>query len=111
MRVNFLKSIKKIAEACAFEVCGFICENKIFFIKNGALDATSTFLIPPSHYFDKIENISYIFHSHPKGGAALSEADICSAEEAGIPNIVYSVKNREFCFYDPKLKKSIYFSL
>jgi len=111
LRVNFLKNIKKVADACTFEVRGFICKNKIFFVKNGAQDPESTFLIPPRYYFDRIEDISCVFHSHPKGEAILSDADICSAREAAIPNMVYSVENGEFCFYDPKLQKSIYFSL
>ncbi len=107
----FLKSISKIANCCDFEICGAATKDKLYFFKNLSKNPQETFIVDPSEYVLFYNEIKFFFHSHCLGGAKPSGADIEMATELGKPFLIYSNIEKNFSFYSPKNKKSIYFSL
>ena len=68
-------------------------------------------MVNPAEYAHFYSNINFFFHSHCEGSATPSGVDIAIADELLRPFLIYSSKDKNFSFYNPKNKKSIYFSL
>lgn len=107
----FLKTIKKVAHTCDFEICGGATERRLFLWENSAPNRREGFYVDPKKYFNFFKNIKFFFHSHPFGGAAPTGVDVFAAQGLQKPFLIYSVVEQKFCFYSPKDKKSIYFCL
>ena len=113
VKLNFLKLISRLSLADTREICGVGNGSSLFFLKNVAQDAKNTFLIDPNDYF-KIFNqydIGFCFHSHPVGPAVLSVPDRELCENSLVPFLVFSVRDENFVFHDPKGEETIYFSI
>jgi proteasome lid subunit RPN8/RPN11 len=107
----FLKTIKKVAHTCDFEICGGVTERRLFLWENSAPNRREGFYVDPKKYFNFFKKIKFFFHSHPFGGAAPTGVDMLAAQGLQKPFLIYSVVEQKFCFYSPKDKKSIYFCL
>ena len=109
---SFLKNIQRVSNLHSnIEICGIGSYNKLFFLKNISLEPQKRFDIDPSSYVKNFKKLSFLFHSHCIGAAVPSEIDIFASEEACLDNLIYSVPEKNFCLYDFKLKKAIYFSI
>jgi proteasome lid subunit RPN8/RPN11 len=100
--------------ACATpecEVCGFIvrgegavwvhpCEN----VSHEEDGQGATFEIDPQQYISANEKgrVCAMYHSHPKGHASFSEADLEVAREMELPSHVYAVEDGSWATYIPE---------
>ena len=107
----FLSNISKMANCCDFEICGAVTSDKLYFFKNSSKTPRETFVVNPAEYVAFYSDVNFFFHSHCLGSAVPSGADIAIAGELLRPFLIYSSKDENFSFYDPKSEKSIYFSL
>lgn len=86
------------------EVCGVveISDGVQKFIKceNIAENKKKFFLINPWVYIDY--EILFIFHSHCEGSALPSGLDKKCADLIGLPFLIYSVLEKNFCLYSNK---------
>ena len=107
----FLSSISRVANWCDFEICGAVTADKLYFFKNSSKNPKEAFVVNPAEYINFYGDINFFFHSHCLGSAVPSEVDIAIADELLRPFLIYSSKDENFSFYNPKSQKSIYFSL
>jgi proteasome lid subunit RPN8/RPN11 len=94
------------------EICGLICGNSLFFLKNLSLRPADTFFIDPKKHVEIIEHkkIDFCFHSHPKTSCDPSSLDIELSNNALIPFLIFSGIEDKVCLYDPSTQETIYFS-
>jgi len=111
IRTDFLSYIARISSLHSTEICGLICHNSLFFVKNTSSSPVDTFFVDPQKHIEILEakNIDYCFHSHPFDSAAPSQSDIELSENALIPFLIFSVIERRFAVYDPNTQQTVYF--
>ena len=88
------------------EACGLILgsDKKIFYPTENLDASPSSFEIDPRVQLIR-DRIFCLFHSHPLGSAAPSDADLHSARAIQLPCLIYSVIHDNFIYFD--LKKCI----
>jgi proteasome lid subunit RPN8/RPN11 len=111
IRWDFLSYIKRLASLHSIEVCGLICENSLFFVKNSSVRPQDTFYIDPLKYIEvsRCQKIDFCFHSHPQSGCSPSVSDIALSDNSLIPFLVFSPSEARFALYDPDTQETIYF--
>ena len=111
IRWDFLSYIQRLASLHSIEVCGLICENSLFFVKNSSVRPQDTFYIDPLKYIEvsRCQKIDFCFHSHPQSGCSPSLSDIELSDNSLIPFLVFSPREARFALYDPDTQETIYF--
>lgn len=113
IKKNFCYYIARLAKHFNYEICGLICQNNIFFLKNKSADPKNYFIVDNLKYLEifKKKSIDICFHSHPVSSATPSQADVEYSDNAGIPFLIYSVLENNFCLYLPEKQEAIYFCI
>jgi len=110
MNTRLKHSIIDLARATPdLEVCGFIYQTlegrpEIAPCVNVAANSAEEFEISPDDYVrvsTELGHIIGVYHSHPKGRGAFSEADIEAAGEFALPLYLYAVETGEWLDYIP----------
>ena len=111
IKCDFLSYIKRLASLHSIEICGLICNNSLFFVKNSSLSQKDTFYIDPLKYIEvsRREKIDFCFHSHPQSTCKPSLSDIEFSDNSLIPFLVFSPSEAKFALYDPDTQETIYF--
>tara|TARA_Y100000310_G_scaffold332379_1_gene407834 strand:+ start:1309 stop:1671 length:363 start_codon:yes stop_codon:yes gene_type:complete len=111
VRLDFLDYIKRISSFYEREICGLISNNSLFFVKNLSPLPRETFYIDPLKYLEvsRDKQVDFCFHSHPKASCSPSNADIELSNNALIPFLVFSPKEKKFSLYNPNTEETIYF--
>ena len=111
IRADFLSYIARISSLHSTEICGLICHNSLFFVKNTSFLPVDTFFVDPAKHIEVLaaQKIDYCFHSHPFSSAAPSQSDIELSQNALIPFLIFSVLERRFAVYDPNTQQTVYF--
>lgn len=102
-----LEQITAHAErAFPLEACGLILRDaggvRVMECENISHEPEQSFLVDPVIQAQNIGRILAVYHSHPNRSAALSQADIASAERCNLPFLVVSVPEFEICSYVPR---------
>lgn len=104
-----LDSIYKAAEQAApEEMCGLIIEkngNEEFInCENFAENKLNEFKIDPKTFvkYQLISKIKYVVHSHYDQKCLPSDHDINNCNSIGIPYLIVSYPDKEFCIVEPK---------
>lgn len=90
------------------EMCGLVLEEngieKFIQVKNIAENKKSHFKIDPITLvsYQLKSKIKYIVHSHYDQKCSPSDHDINNCNSMGIPYLIVSYPNKEFCIVEPK---------
>jgi proteasome lid subunit RPN8/RPN11 len=102
------KIIEEAEKNPNIEICGFIYTTLhkaiLFPCSNMSLNPESEFVISSEDFLtcSNLGKIRGIYHSHPKGTANFSDADIEMSEEICLPIYVYSLIEKKMNEYIPK---------
>ncbi len=108
---DFRSYIERILSFYTTEICGLICGNSLFFLKNLSLRPADTFFIDPKKHVEVIEHkkIDFCFHSHPETSCEPSSLDIELSNNALVPFLIFSGIEDRVCLYEPSTQETIYF--
>ncbi len=111
IKLNFLDYIKRISSFYQREICGLISHNSLFFINNSSPLPRKTFYIDPVKYLEisRDKKIDFCFHSHPETSCSPSDADIELSDNALVPFLIFSPREKKFSLYRPNTQETIYF--
>ena len=101
-----MESIYKAAkERAPEEMCGIVLENDIFIeLENIAENKKSHFKIDPITLvrYQLNSKIKYVVHSHYDSKCNPSQHDIDNCNSVGIPYLIVSYPDKEYCIVEPK---------
>lgn len=79
-------------EAHPQECCGIVVmvngDRKVIRSENKAPDPYTTFLLDSKLYLKHIDNVEFVYHSHPAGDSTPSAADKASCEASQVPYLI-----------------------
>lgn len=110
---GFCSQIKNYCCEYDFECCGIATSKNLYFLENIHPAKNLFFQIDPQKYFNIVskENVLFIWHSHVFGSADPSDCDVEYAYDHQHSSLIYSVQDKNFCFFRVDPFKSVYFSI